>query len=422
VGERLVWLALLVSGVGCGGISRNKSEAADPERSSGGTGTVGATGGSSAVPGGTGAVGVTGGSSGVSGAGSGGVAGSSAGAGGGAGGNAGGAGGLSTEDSRRWTWEPCGTIRSTLVPPATECELGGTLAGGHPFVPDDSSWRMTGLAMSADGRTLVSMGGVTLAWDVRTDFSSSVATCVTNAAPEWPKVDVSPDGRWIAISGDGRRVVSRQGVPAAGFAAAIDVPAPCFPIELRFSPDGAWLAGAGWSGAIDVFRMTDLEAIAMSGGGQLEPSASLLSTCAPENASSSGVRTAMRSAFTPDGRTLVTELGGEYTTDTWRVVDDPFGVPAPHGLRGGFEVSALGTTLVSDCDASSGTLACHPYGAPFPKFSAEGHWIVAGATLEHVTGAAIVLDASALVGIFAPNGDVIAAGADNSLTRYCKIQ
>jgi hypothetical protein len=31
-----------------------------------------------------------------------------------------------------------------------------------------------------------------------------------------------------------------------------------------------------------------------------------------------------------------------------------------------------------------------------------------------------VLDATALAGIFAPNGDVIAAGSDNSLTRYCK--
>ena len=31
-----------------------------------------------------------------------------------------------------------------------------------------------------------------------------------------------------------------------------------------------------------------------------------------------------------------------------------------------------------------------------------------------------MLDATALVGIFVPNGDVIAAGADSSLTRYCK--
>lgn len=71
---------------------------------------------------------------------------------------------------------------------------------------------------------------------------------------------------------------------------------------------------------------------------------------------------------------------------------------------GGFEVSADGRQLVSDCVYPSGleTERCSSRAGTFPKFSREGHWIVAGATLTHVSGETRVLDASALVGIFAP--------------------
>jgi WD40 repeat protein len=310
------------------------------------------------------------------------------------------------------------------VPIGIQYEVGSAIEGGHPRVTGYSRWNITSLAMSADGLTLVSMGGVTLVWDVASDFSASRAIYVDYGSPEWPKVDISPDGRWIAISGDGRRVVSRTGLRPAGFATSFEAPDPCFPIELRFSPDGEWLAGAGWTGAIDVFRMADLDALAPSGFEDLDPISSIPANCGPGAPAVINVGTATRSAFTPDGRTLVTETGARYATADWQQLDGRVTDPALHGLRGGFEVSALGSTLVSDCTYYSDidSHQCPPHAAPFPKFSPEGHWIVAGATLSHLSGDTRVLDASALVGIFAPNGDVIAAGADNSLTRYCKVE
>jgi WD40 repeat protein len=302
-------------------------------------------------------------------------------------------------------------------------EIGSAIDGGHPRTSDMDLWGITGLAMSADGLTLVSMGGATLVWDVASDFSASRAIYVDHGSPEWPKVDVSPDGRWIAISGDGRRVVSRTGLVEFGFGSSFDAPDPCFPIELRFSPDGEWLAGAGWTGAIDVFRMADLEERATSGGGTLDATSSITANCAPGNPLVTGVRTATRSSFTPDGRTLVTEAGARYSTTDWQLLGGAVMDPAPHGLLGSFEVSVNGGSLVSDCavDVESRARDCR-YGAPFPKYSPEGHWYVAGATLTHVSGETRVLDETAFVGIFAPNGDVIAAGADNSLTRYCKVE
>jgi WD40 repeat protein len=282
---------------------------------------------------------------------------------------------------------------------------------------------MTGLAMSADGRTLVSMGGVTLAWDVASELSSSRATVVQHARPEWPKVDVSPDGRWIAISGDGRAVYSRNGESTVFLQSpnALDLTEPCFPVEFRFSPDGQWIAGAGWDGAIDIFRVSELRVATEDRTEVVEPVASLPQKCGPPAQPIDGLNIgpAMRSAFSPDSLTLVTEAGSVYRTSDWQPVVETDLAPAPHGLHGGFEVSAGGHTLISDC-AYADTQPCGQFAAPFPKYSSDGQWVVAGATVTHVSGQRHVLDPAALVGIFAPNGDVIAAGADNSITRYCK--
>ena len=61
--------------------------------------------------------------------------------------------------------------------------------------------------------------------------------------------------------------------------------------------------------------------------------------------------------------------------------------------------------------------------APHPSFSPEGHWVIAGGTLQHLpSGATRSLDASGktTVAIFAPNGDIIAGAKDESVTRYCR--
>jgi hypothetical protein len=54
----------------------------------------------------------------------------------------------------------------------------------------------------------------------------------------------------------------------------------------------------------------------------------------------------------------------------------------------------------------------------FPKFSPDGSMVIAGGLLYGLGGR--TFDPDALVGTFAPNGDVIVAHADNSITRYCR--
>ena len=60
--------------------------------------------------------------------------------------------------------------------------------------------------------------------------------------------------------------------------------------------------------------------------------------------------------------------------------------------------------------------------APSPRFSPEGHWIVADATLLHApSGATRTLDdATATVSMFTPEGDIIAGGSDGSLAGFCR--
>jgi hypothetical protein len=331
---------------------------------------------------------------------------------------AGGAGEANAQsETDRWLWTACGSIPSTPVSLVDfqRHRVGKAIVGGHPYSSElDSTSRMTALAMSADGRTLVSMGGVTLVWDVAPVFADSRATYVHGAGPEWPGVDISADGRWISIFGDGRLVISRDGASASALAGG---GAACWPAQAKFSPDGTWLIGAGFGPDIDVFRTADL----VSGvDTSIEPVLSLPAPCGPSIIPQVGSTT--RVAFTPDGQMLVTETGAQYRTTDWQLTHEPQGEPTSHNYNGGLAASADGAPLLSDCsyDHEAHRLDCSPPGGRFPVFSRDGSWLLAGGTLRHLaSGSMHVLDATAPVGIFAPNGDVIAAANDNTLTRYC---
>ena len=335
-------------------------------------------------------------------------------------GSSGGGGGPGAgAESRSWTWSACGTIPShtvdSLLP---EYEVGQAIEGGHPYSTGlgDIS-RMTALAMSADGLTLVSMGGVTLVWSVAPLFANSRAVFLDSARPERPRLSVSPDGRWIVVSGDGWRVLSREG--ADGPYLSFPRPDTCWPAGVVFSQGGDWLAGTGFGPGIGVFRAADLQAPSET---EIEPFVSLEAPCGPARFESL-YATTTRVAFTPDGGTLITETGASYRTSDWQLVDQGQGLPEPHGLHGDLTVSAEGTRVLSDCTYSDASErhVCSPYPGRFAVFSSEGSWLLAGGTLTHVaSGDVRVLDASAPVGIFAPNGDVIVAAQDNALTRYCR--
>lgn len=306
------------------------------------------------------------------------------------------------------------------MPDTTEYSRGEAIVGGHPRSTDKNTFRrISALAMNADGGTLVSMGGVTLVWDVAPAFADSRATYIDRAGAESPRVEVSPDGRWIAIFGDGRRLVSRDGVQGS-FIGPNTSSAQCWPAEARFSPDGQWLVGAGFVPGIDVFRVADFD---VASPAEVQPLHTLAVPCGPPATQLGIYGTTSRIAFTPDGQRLQTESGAQFSTDDWQLVTEGRGEPLPHGLNGSFELSPRGIPLLSDCQQVDDGYDCAPEPGRFPRFSADGRWVLAAGTLRNLTSGEIrVLDATAAVGIFAPNGDVIVASADNSLTRYCKTE
>jgi WD40 repeat protein len=314
-------------------------------------------------------------------------------------------------------WNACGTIASThfasLLP---TYEPGQRVDGGHPYSLQDHHTGISDMAVSADGGTLVTMGGVTLVWDLSAAFVDSVATYVDGALPEWPRVDVSRDGRWISIFGDGRRVISRDGVSTPRVSAGEPQ---CWPSEAVFSPDGRWLAGAGFSPTIDVFRVADLDA---PPGTAITPVASLPAPCGPAEFEPLAHGVTARVAFTPDARALVTETGARYSTEDFTAMVEPQRLPIEHGYSGALTMAPDGTPLLSDCSyvAASRSHDCSPHAGRYPEFSSDGKWLLAGGTLRNVvTGEIRILDETARAGAFAPNGDVITAARDNSLTRHC---
>lgn len=334
-------------------------------------------------------------------------------------------GGVATppDPSRGRTWSACGTVPG--VPLDTKHTIllqeqgkPGDPLPGHPFFPDwDHLYDITALAMSADGRTLVSMGGAVVLWDVKSSFAESTAVYLDRAIPEWPNLELSPDGQWLAISGDGMRILSRAGERGA----YLDFGDwKCWPASARFSPDGRWFTLSGLGEGLTAYAVADFR---LASSDQSSPVvvghvASLPAACGPVGFIPGGANPLF--AFAPDSDRLITETGDEFSTEDWRLLTAGSGEPSAHGLRASFEVASNGQRILSSCEISDNLPVCTPYRAPSPKLSADGRWVLSGGTLTHLaSGATQVLDPSGVVGIFTPNGDAIVAGSDSSLTRYC---
>jgi hypothetical protein len=286
------------------------------------------------------------------------------------------------------SFAPCGTIP---YPP----ELGNRFQG------------IMSLSMSQDGAKLASLADDLVFWDVVTPFEASRATPAWPTGGERPRVDISPDGRFVAVSGDAWYVT--RALPEfrilSDFSDAGDLPCPF--TQARFSPDGRWLAGTTFGGNIAILAVSDLEAGGASAVFMLDGLCDSL-------------------AFSPDGSVLATSSGARYETESFTPLsrDVSRGPEKLQHFRDSMEIAVDGSALVSTCSYDGDTgYSCLGYEAPFPKFSPNGQWVLAGGTLRHRwSGETVVLDATASVGIFAANGDVIAAGADYSLTRYCRSE
>ena len=324
--------------------------------------------------------------------------------------------------SLAWTWQACGTLSSR---------------SGDPFVVV-SEHGFFSLSMSPEGTLLASnsSGGVLL-WRVASRFEDSVATtALAFGGPEHPDVQLSPDGRWLAWLGDGSRLMRTTDYSTVSLPTAPSSLSVCLWPQLRFSPDGRWLAGTNWGPSIAVWSTDDLVA-----GSALVPRFELPAAGCDGGGGGGSVRV----AFSADGAYLATSTLAFYRTSDWQqIAPFPTGTsPAGFGPRDDVKWSPDGRELVvskncrqradaafsaaMECEASAyagdGRLVRRlpELSAPFPSYSPEGHWMVAGGTLLHrPSGSTRVFDPVADVALFAPNGDIIAGDPDLTMTRYCR--
>jgi hypothetical protein len=297
------------------------------------------------------------------------------------------------------------------------------------------AYAMRSLAVTPDGATLVSLGPEALRWRLAERFEDSVPSFVAYP-PFLSRAELSPDGRWAAFAGDGFSVRSLEGPRKAW-----DIPpgsdVSCVWLQCRFSPDGQWLVGNGYEHALELFRVTDFDQ-----GVPPEPPTPVWQSAERGCPTLASVPTAYALSIGADGGGASSwpniDLGPTTEADVMGRSPDvrwPFDdyVIAPNGrdrIRSfGCSLSDAGepvaphgysceTTLSS---ATWGDGALHDLTAPFPSFSPESHWVVAGPTLIHLPSRETrSLSASTRVALFLPNGDLVAGESDASLVRYCR--
>jgi WD40 repeat protein len=282
--------------------------------------------------------------------------------------------------------------------------------------PYYNSGGVRSLALDRGGTRLVSLShDGAIAWQLQRGAAPSFPSYL-GTAPAYSRADMSPDGRWVSIAGDGRGIISTSSIrDIAYFVTPIGTAETlkCFWPQLIFSPTGGWVAGNGYGQFIEVFRTDDFTKIA-----------EVPTTGCP------------RVAFSPDGERLVTNDHQVFRTSDWQRLSGPAGDPvrptswfddvvvAPDGV-GVLTSSCLQVFEPSDtirCDTRSdrsGLLS--DLTAPFPSFSSEGHWVAAGGTLLHLpSGETRTLDPAALVAVFTPDGDLIVGEPDGSLAGFCR--
>ncbi len=152
-----------------------------------------------------------------------------------------------------------------------------------------------------------------------------------------------------------------------------------------------------------------------------------------------------RAVFSPDGTLVATSDPRLYRTSDWSAVwsasdasADPFAPVAPTEFTNEFyddiqfRPNAQELLVSRSGDEGSehalysladGTLIRHlpELQSMRAKISPEGNWVVSGTTILHLPdGEQRVFDAQSVLATFAPNGDIVALLADNSLARYCR--
>jgi hypothetical protein len=155
-----------------------------------------------------------------------------------------------------------------------------------------------------------------------------------------------------------------------------------------------------------------------------------------------------RAAFSSDERYLATSGAALYRTSDWARLwtAHRIGAPGPSDFDPPADLyqdvaflSGDTELLVSHCGGQPGPNTCRyalysvadgtlirelpQLGAHRASVSAESHWVAAGKVLLHVpTNTVRTLDPAPALSVFTPEGDLIGASDDGTLTHYCRAR
>jgi hypothetical protein len=283
------------------------------------------------------------------------------------------------------------------------------------------------LALSADGNTLVSVGQEALRWELSDTFDSSRPSFI-GSVPYLSRVELDSAARWAAFGGDGRLVYSLDTPERAFFSdPQSKVDELCVWLQLRFSRDARFLVSTNLAGEVEVYQTDQLLGFARERLAAVPVLAPREGACTTLAFSRDGTR-----LLASDGELDTSQLpsvNGSLPPNAARfplddIVDSPDGVDTviSRGCEQVFD--ELGETHACVTELRSTRFpggVLRDLSAPFPSFSPEAHWVVAGPRLRHLpSGDSRELDARARVAIFTPSGDIIAGERDGSLARYCR--
>lgn len=282
------------------------------------------------------------------------------------------------------------------------------------------------LALSADGNTLVSVGREALRWELSDTFESSRPSYI-GSAPYLSRVELDSAAHWAAFGGDGRSLYSLDAPESVYF------PTPptllddlCVWLQFRFSPDSRFLISTSWAREVEVYQTDQLLGFAHDRVEAVPVSQRSEGSCATLAFSRDG--TQLQASDGALDATQLPSLNGSLPANAVRspfddIVDSPDGVDTIVSSGCAQVLDELGETqacltVLHSSRFSDGFLP--DLTAPFPSFSPEAHWVVAGPRLRHVpSGDGLELDPKARVSIFTPRGDIIVGERDGSLARYC---
>jgi len=283
------------------------------------------------------------------------------------------------------------------------------------------------LALSADGNTLVSVGAEALRWELSDTFESSRPSYI-GSAPYLSRVEIDSAARWAAFGGDGRSLFSLDAPEQVYFPASPPTPLEelCVWLQVRFSPDSRFLVSTTWANEVQVYQTDQLLGFAHDRAEAVPASQRSEGSCPTLAFSRDGTR-----VQASDGEldaTQLPSLSGSLPPSAPRnpfddIINSPDGVDTIISSGCGQVFDELGetqacVTVLHSARFADGVLP--DLTAPFPSFSPEAHWVVAGTRLRHLpSGKSLELDPKVRVSIFTPRGDIIVGERDGSLARYC---